>query len=115
MPGIMIRLGRANRMRQLWPNWPPGVRETFRRGQSAGGLGLMLRARTIVSTAEGTRRPYITTLLVEVDGQLGVTLNAFGRGPRVCDGGVAPRAVGDLTIAQPWHGRGVAQALHAKR
>jgi GNAT superfamily N-acetyltransferase len=55
--------------------------------------------------------PDITTLLVEVDGQLaGYAQLRTGVAP-ACVTGEAPIELWRFYIAQPWHGRGIAQAL----
>jgi GNAT superfamily N-acetyltransferase len=55
--------------------------------------------------------PDIATLLVEVDGQLaGYAQLRSGVAP-ACVTGQAPVELWRFYIAQPWHGRGVAQAL----
>lgn len=55
--------------------------------------------------------PNIATLLVEVDGRLaGYAQLRFGV-PPACVTGPKPVELWRLYIAQPWHGRGIAQAL----
>ena len=55
--------------------------------------------------------PDIATLLVEVDGQLAGYAQLRSDVAPACVTGEAPIEVWRFYIAQPWHGRGVAQAL----
>ena len=55
--------------------------------------------------------PDVTTLLVEVDGQLAGYAQLRSGVPPACVTGEAPVELWRFYIAQAWHGRGVAQAL----
>jgi len=55
--------------------------------------------------------PNITTLLVEIDGQLAGYAQLRSGVPPQCVTGENPIELWRFYIAQPWHGRGVAQAL----
>ncbi|HEV7595723.1 MAG TPA: GNAT family N-acetyltransferase [Gemmatimonadaceae bacterium] len=55
--------------------------------------------------------PDIATLLVEVDGQLAGYAQLRSGAPPECVTGAEPVELWRFYIAQPWHGRGVAQAL----
>ena len=55
--------------------------------------------------------PDITTLLVEIDGQLAGYAQLRSGVPPPCVTGEKPIELWRFYIAQPWHGRGVAQAL----
>jgi GNAT superfamily N-acetyltransferase len=55
--------------------------------------------------------PEITTLLVEVDGQLAAFAQLVANAVPDCVSGVAPLELGRFYVAAPWQGRGVALAL----
>ena len=90
-------------------------RETFADGSAPEDMALHLAAA--YGTPQQWREladPDITTLLVEFDGHLtGYAQVRSGVTPE-CVKGESPVEVWRFYIAQPWHGRGLAQALMHK-
>ena len=87
-------------------------RETFAADNRAEDMALHLAHA--YGTSQQQRElvdPDITTLLVEVDGQLAGYAQLRSGGAPECVTGESPVELWRFYIAQPWHGRGVAQAL----
>ena len=111
----MIRHGRASDATALAELAGRTFRETFADGSSAEDLALHL------AQAYGTPQqqhelddPDVTTLLVETEGQLaGYAQVRSGVTPQ-CVSGESPLELWRFYIAQPWHGRGLAQALMSR-
>ena len=109
---IMIRGGVATDATALAELAAQTFRETFAADNRPEDMALH------VAHAYGTSQqqrelvdPDIATLLVEVDGQLaGYAQLRWGVAPP-CVTGEEPVELWRFYIAQPWHGRGVAQAL----
>lgn len=109
---IMIRSGGATDATALSELAARTFRETFAADNRAEDMALHLAHA--YGTSQQQRElvdPNITTLLVEIDGQLaGYAQLRSGVAPE-CVTGESPVELWRFYIAQPWHGRGVAQAL----
>ena len=110
--GIMIRTGVATDATALADLAARTFRETFAADNRPEDMALHIAHA--YGTSQQQRElvdPDVTTLLVEVDGQLaGYAQLRSGVAP-ACVIGEAPVELWRFYIAQPWHGRGVAQAL----
>ena len=112
---IIIRLGAATDAAALAELAARTFRETFGADNRAEDMALHLERA--YGTSQQQRElvdPEITTLLVEVDGQLaGYAQLRSGVAPE-CVTGESPVELWRFYIAQPWHERGLAQALMRK-
>ncbi len=109
---IVIRAGAATDAAALAELAARTFHETFAAENRAEDMTLHLAHA--YGTSQQERElvdPDIATLLVEVDGELaGYAQLRSGVAP-TCVTGQAPIELWRFYIAQPWHGRGVAQAL----
>jgi len=109
---ILIRAGVATDATALAELAARTFRETFAADNRPEDMALYL-AHTY-GTYQQRREltdPDIITLLVEVDGELAGYAQLRSGVPPTCVTGEAPVELWRFYIAQPWHGRGVAQAL----
>jgi len=109
---IMIRPGVAPDAAALAELAARTFRETFAADNRADDMALHLsHAYGLSQQQRELVDPDITTLLVEVDGQLaGYAQLRSGVAPE-CVTGESPVELWRFYVARPWHGRGVAQAL----
>src|SRR5438270_14028981 len=111
----MIRSGEASDATALAELAARTFRETFAAdnrpediaGHIANAYGTSQQQRELAD-------PDIATLLVEVDGQLAGYSQLRSGVPPACVNGEKPVELWRFYIAQPWQGRGVAQALMNK-
>ena len=112
---IVIRAGVATDATALAELAGRTFRETFGAGNRPEDIALHT-AHAYGPSQQETELvdPDITTLLVEVDGQLAGYAQLRTGVPPACVTGEEPVELWRFYIAQPWHGRGVAQALMRK-
>ena len=109
---VMIRHGVATDAAALAELAARTFRETFTAGSPPEDMALHLaQAYGTTQQQRELADPDMTTLLVEVDGQLaGYAQVRTGVKPK-CVTGESPVELWRFYIAQAWHGRGVAQSL----
>ena len=109
---IVIRLGAAVDATLLAELAARTFQETFEADNRPEDMALHLaRAYGTSQQQKELLDPDITTLLVEADGELaGYAQVRSGEVPE-CVTGESPIELWRFYVAQPWHGRGVAQAL----
>jgi ribosomal protein S18 acetylase RimI-like enzyme len=109
---IMIRTGVATDATALAELAARTFRETFAADNRPGDMAL--HAAQAYGTSQQQRElidPDIVTLLVEVERQLAGYAQLRSGVPPACVTGEEPVELWRFYIAQPWHGRGIAQAL----
>ncbi len=109
---IVIRHGTAADATALAELAARTFRETFAADNRPEDMALHLAQA--YGTAQQQREladPDITTLLVEVDGDLAGYAQLRGGVPPNCVTGESPVELWRFYVARSWHGRGVAQAL----
>jgi diamine N-acetyltransferase len=112
---IVIRAGVATDATALAELAAQTFRETFAADNRPEDIAL--HATHAYGTPQQERElvdPDIATLLVEIDGQLAGYAQLRSGVPPACVTGEKPIELWRFYIAQPWHGRGVAQALMRK-
>ena len=112
---IMIRPSVATDATALAELAARTFRETFAADNRAEDMALHIAHA--YGTSQQQRElvdPDITTLLVEVDGELAGYAQLRSGVPPACVTGQAPVELWRFYIAQPWQGRGVAQSLMRK-
>jgi ribosomal protein S18 acetylase RimI-like enzyme len=112
---IMIRLGVPSDATALADLAARTFRETFGANNRPEDMSLHTAHAYGKSQQEAELRdPDITTLLVEVEGELaGYAQVRSGQAPE-CVTGNAPIELSRFYVAQPWQGRGIAQSLMRK-
>jgi ribosomal protein S18 acetylase RimI-like enzyme len=111
----MIRAGAASDATALAELAARTFRETFAADNRPEDIAL--HAAHTYGTSQQEREladPDIATLLVEADGQLAGYAQLRSGVPPACVTGEKPIELWRFYIAQPWQGRGVAQALMRK-
>jgi len=109
---IMIRAGVATDATALAELAARTFRETFAADNRPGDMALHIADAYGASQQQRELvDPQIATLLVEVDGQLAGYAQLRSSVAPACVTGEAPVELWRFYIAQPWQGRGVAQAL----
>ena len=109
---VVIRAGVASDAANLANLAARTFYETFAADNRPEDLALhMAHAYGISHQERELTDPAIATLLAEVDGQLAGYAQLHEGSPPACVNGEAPIELWRFYVAQPWHGRGVAQAL----
>lgn len=109
---VVIRAGVASDAANLANLAARTFHETFAADNRPEDLALhMAHAYGISHQERELTDPAIATLLVEVDGQLAGYAQLREGSPPACVNAEAPIELWRFYVAQPWHGRGVAQAL----